>query len=122
MLFNSYGYILAYLPVVAGAYYLLLRLNLRWAVAWLAVASFYFYADWALRYLPLFLGSALFNFGIGRWLENGKTHRGLLLGFGVGVNLALLVTFKYTNFLVEQVLPFAGLHLPTPGITPVVGW
>jgi alginate O-acetyltransferase complex protein AlgI len=121
LLFNSYGYILVYLPVVAAIYYALLRIGLRGAVVWLALASFYFYADWAVRYLPLFLASALFNFAIGRQIETRKHLGAPLLFIGVAVDLGLLVVFKYTNFLVDQVLPGIGLHLPSPEIVLPIG-
>jgi alginate O-acetyltransferase complex protein AlgI len=121
VLFNSYGYILVYLPVVVAVYYGLLRISLRSSMVWLAGASFYFYADWAVRYLPLFVGSALFNYAVGHLIETRKTLVRPLLAFGVTVDLALLLFFKYTNFLVDQVLAPVGIHLPSPGIILPIG-
>ena len=65
MLFNSFAFLFAYLPVVLAGYFLLDR----WAPAasasaswrrlapatWLALASLFFYAWWDVRYLPLLL-------------------------------------------------------------------
>jgi len=58
MLFNSYAFILVFLPAtVAG--YLLLAGRWPWAtVYWLVGASLVFYAGWDPRYLPLLVGSA----------------------------------------------------------------
>jgi alginate O-acetyltransferase complex protein AlgI len=58
--------------------------------------------------LALLLGSIAFNYGWGRLLERRPQAR--LLAIGVGVNLASLLYFKYSAFIVAQ-LP---LELPPP--------
>ncbi len=61
MLFNSYAFLFAYLPVVLAGYFWLGRRRPRWAAAWLALASLFFYGYWETRYLPLLLASIAFN-------------------------------------------------------------
>lgn len=63
MLFNSYIFIFAFLPVTVAVYYLL-----RWwvpenaRIVWLVAASLFFYGWWDYTYLPLICGVAIFNF------------------------------------------------------------
>jgi alginate O-acetyltransferase complex protein AlgI len=102
MLFNSFGFLFLYLPLVMGGYLLLLRWQPRWIAGWLALSSLFFYGYWDARYLPLLLGSILFNYWCAR-------HRRLLL-FGIVVDLALLGYYKYANFL----LPGAGWDIVLP--------
>ncbi|MBV7534767.1 MBOAT family protein [Duganella sp. sic0402] len=90
MLFNSFSFLFLYLPVVLAGYFFLLRWRADWIAAWLALASLFFYGYWDTRYLPLLLGSILFNYWCAR-------HR-RLLAFGIGANLALLGYYKYANF------------------------
>ena len=108
MLFNSYIYILAFLPVVAGTYFVAgARLHHKLSIAWLVIASLFFYGWWNPLYLPLIIGSALFNFYMGaivRKRRAGKPSHALsLLIFGIAVNLLLLGYFKYFNFFIDNV-------------------
>ena len=66
MLFNSYGFLFVFLPVVLTGYYSFGRWGARAASAWIAAASLFFYAYWDVRYLPLLLGSAVWNLALSR--------------------------------------------------------
>ncbi|MHA4871538.1 MBOAT family O-acyltransferase [Duganella sp. PWIR1] len=112
MLFNSFSFLFLYLPVVLGGYFVLLRWRPDWTAAWLALASLFFYGYWDARYLPLLLGSILFNY----WCAQ---HRRLLL-FGVAANLALLAYYKYANFFVDSMNQL-GMQWPGLGIVLPVG-
>ena len=61
MLFNSYAFLFAFLPVALVGYFLLGRRSITLAAGWLALASLFFYGWWDARYLPLLIGSILFN-------------------------------------------------------------
>ena len=54
MLFNSYDYLVYFLPIAALGYFALGR-NPRWSVGWLVAASLVFYGWWNPRYVPLIL-------------------------------------------------------------------
>jgi len=120
MLFNSFEFILVFLPVVFAVYFLLNSMRLTVAArAWLVFASFFFYAWWDVAYLPILLGSVLFNFAFGSALSTGSRsdtdtgRRRAVLVLGVAANLSILGYFKYYNFFVEnidRVFPF-GLEL-----------
>ncbi|TNC80995.1 MAG: membrane-bound O-acyltransferase family protein [Oleiphilus sp.] len=114
MLFNSYVFIFAFLPLVLVGYYLLAsRMGMKWALFWLILASLFFYGWWNPIYLTLILVSIVFNYAISKRIE-GKRNRHLLT-LGIAVNLGLLAYFKYANFFVDNLntLFEAGLVLET---------
>ena len=101
MLFNSYEFIFAFLPGVLTVCFLLARFGgAGVAQLWLIVASLYFYASWNAFYLPLLLGSILFNYAIAVLMvrQDDDTRRGHLLKIAIAVDLALLAYYKYTTF------------------------
>lgn len=109
MLFNSWQFILAFLPVVFFVYFWLNHARLGLAArTWLVAASLFFYAYWNIAYLPLILGSMLFNFAIGsgfspkRSSQRQRVSRKAMLAFGITANLGLLAYYKYAGFLVEN--------------------
>ena len=66
MLFNSYEFLLVFLPVCLSGYYWASRLaSQRTAIAWLALCSLFFYGWWNPAYLGLMIASILFNYGAG---------------------------------------------------------
>lgn len=107
MLFNSYVFLLAFLPTAVLGFYWIGRYSARASLIWLLACSLFFYADWDPVYLPLLLFSIGFNFGIGAWLrhiaERQDPRRWLVLGGGIAANLAMLGFFKYANFFVDNV-------------------
>jgi alginate O-acetyltransferase complex protein AlgI len=109
MLFNSYEYLLLFLPLV-----LTVHLSLkRWARhevvgrVWLVVASLFFYGYAGPHYSLLLVGSLLFNFALGTVLgrdrSRGVVVRRALLGCGVTVNIVVLGYFKYTAFIFDNI-------------------
>lgn len=109
MLFNSFQYLLLFLPLTCLLYfYFGERGQARSSLVLLVIASLVFYSYWDIRYLPLILGSMLFNFCVG-FLLMKKTltmefdqTRWLILAAGVGANLMLLGYFKYTGFFIDN--------------------
>jgi D-alanyl-lipoteichoic acid acyltransferase DltB (MBOAT superfamily) len=102
MLFNSFVFLLMYLPVVVAGYLVLSRWLPRWTTTWLALASLFFYGYWDLRYLPLLMSSIAFNFWAARRMTASVAHRKRWLVFALTANLALLGYYKYANFLLWQ--------------------
>jgi D-alanyl-lipoteichoic acid acyltransferase DltB (MBOAT superfamily) len=110
VLFNSYVFLFAFLPVTLAVCYGLARFaGAGAAQLWLIAASFYFYASWNLRYLPLLACSILFNYGMA-WamLHVREDRRRWLLTAAVVVDLGLLGYYKYTNFFVDTVNSLSG--------------
>ena len=69
MLFNSAVFVFVFLPLVWVGYLLALRLPLaRAGIAFLGLASIFFYGWWKPAFLPLLGASIVFNYGMGRLL------------------------------------------------------
>ncbi|MBT5028703.1 MAG: MBOAT family protein [Nitrospinaceae bacterium] len=107
MLFNSFEFILIFLPTT---FFVFFFLNGFWgnkaSRIWLLGASLFFYGWWNPFYVPLILGSIIFNYGINRILifpqSKHTDFRRIFLALGILGNLALLGYFKYTDFLIEN--------------------
>ena len=107
MLFDSYIFILIFLPIVAAIFFLgSARFQRKLSIAWLVLASLFFYAWWNPIYLPLMIGSILFNFYVALALRKAKKHYAAhslpLLIIGIVGNLLLLGYFKYFNFFIDN--------------------
>lgn len=106
MLFNTYHFIFAFLPVTLLVFYGFgSRGRTEWAMGWLVLASLFFYGFWNPAYVVLILVSLLVNFAFGRALirqEGRRRKRRLLAGLAVGFNLGLLGYYKYANFFVDN--------------------
>ena len=117
MLFNSYEFIFAFLPVTAVVYLLLLHArHAQTAKLWLAACSLFFYGWWNVLYLPLLLGSILFNFGVATLLSSDAPRwvgrRKPVWLFGVLANVALLAYFKYADWLIGNWNTVFGASVP----------
>ncbi|MDA9615958.1 hypothetical protein N9S20_01165 [Candidatus Pelagibacter sp.] len=104
MIFNSYSFILIFLPTAFIGFFLLSRINKSYGVSWLGFVSIFFYSYWSLYSLPILLISILMNFNIGKKIYNTslKNKFNLLL-IGIVLNLSLLSYFKYTNFFIDNI-------------------
>jgi D-alanyl-lipoteichoic acid acyltransferase DltB (MBOAT superfamily) len=115
MLFNTFEFIIVFLPIVVAGFFLIASVgNSRLALYWLVCSSLFFYSWWNPTLIFLLLASLIFNFRVGLALSR-KPSRGLLF-FGVGTNLLALGWFKYSGFFVELVNMLAGLAIPVPHI------
>ena len=102
MLFNSYEFILFYLPVVFLGFFFIAKYSFRMAAFWLGLASLFFYGYWNPKFVSLLLGSIVFNYGTGYLLGHIKTNRKLILTISIIINLTLLGIFKYANFFIQS--------------------
>ena len=120
MLFNSYLFLFAYLPVTLAGFFILGRRSQLWAAAWLAAASLFFYGYWDYRYLPLLLGSVVFNYACAALLAaSAPARRTPILVFAIAANLGLLAYYKYAGFFLASVAqlleqPVPALHVVLP--------
>jgi alginate O-acetyltransferase complex protein AlgI len=110
MLFNSYLFILVFLPLSLLAFYLLRQTgHLAAALTAAILTSLAFYAYWKLSYVPVLCLSILLNYLCGTLILRARNGgRGILMAVGVGANVAALGYFKYTNFIVAQVNALGG--------------
>ena len=104
MLFNSYLYILGFLPVTIAGYLVLGRFSKPWALGWLILASVVFYGWWRPLNLLIIGPSLAVNYLLGRAIlgmmaDTGKARlRSTLLVIGIIFNVCFLGYFKYANF------------------------
>lgn len=86
---------LLFLPVVVAVFFVLPR---RARKGWLLVASYYFYAFAAPKYLPVLVLGTLFTYVAGRLIGAAKTPRGRKVWMWAGVVgcVAALGFFKYS--------------------------
>lgn len=115
MLFNSYVFLLAFLPLVLLVYFLLGRLPERLPLnkAFLVLASFVFYGYNNPRYVPIIVGSIVVNYALSQlMLSSGKKAvRLALMLLGLFANLGVLFYFKYHDFFFENINSAFGLSL-----------
>jgi alginate O-acetyltransferase complex protein AlgI len=108
MLFNSYEFIFAFLPVVVAVFFALGRASRAWALRWIIAASLFFYAWWRPLNVLIIAPSVLINFVLARVLQRlgkqGSRSAALAaLLVGIAFNVAFLGYFKYSNFLVGAI-------------------
>jgi alginate O-acetyltransferase complex protein AlgI len=95
MLFTSPTFLFYFLPVTVALYFLALRVSLSLANLILLLLSILFYSWGELVYLPLFLSSLLLNYLTALALSKFQSYRKLVLALGIGINLSILIFFKY---------------------------
>lgn len=93
VLFNSFEFLLLFLPVALCAYYALARLGHAWALGSLVLASVVFYGFWNPRDVPILLGSIAINYALSTQLGSRKGKTVLIAS--IAANLALLLFFKW---------------------------
>jgi len=110
MLFNSYEFILGFLPLVFLGFYATAWVTRTGAAAWLGLASLFFYGWWSWAALPLLVTSICVNYLFGIWIVRAadRAQRHALLTAAVGANLVTLGWFKYSNFFLQTVNAIAG--------------
>ena len=91
MLFNSYIFLFAFLPVALVGYYAAARLlGPRACKLWLCASSFAFYGWWNPALVILLAGSIAFNYLLSGYLvggQKGSPHQGKILFLAVAANL-----------------------------------
>jgi D-alanyl-lipoteichoic acid acyltransferase DltB (MBOAT superfamily) len=123
MLFNSYEFLLLYLPVVLFGFFLIGRHSHQLAAGWLVAASVFFYGWWNPKFVLLLLGSIAFNFAMGRAISRipGQAKAKYLLAAAITANLVVLGIFKYFDFFIATVNGVAHTNLSLAGIILPLG-
>lgn len=109
MLFSSMIFIWVFLPAVIGINFLLSvlpfpsrEMQIRVKNVFLLAVSLLFYAWGNIAYLPVLLFSILFNYYSGLLIGNstGEGRRKAKLAFILGVDIGILILFKYFGMIV----------------------
>ena len=108
MQFNSYIFILAYLPILLIGYFLLNKISITIGKVFMIAAGIVFYLYGGREITLILGGSILVNylgaFIIGR-IQKGKKA---VLVAGIAANIALLFYFKYFNFFLQSIAEATG--------------
>jgi len=102
MLFSSLEFLLLFVPIVYGLYFLF---PIRLRNGWLLAASLFFYAWGEPVFVLIMIGSIGLNYVLALRIEEleGKAGaRRLILIIAVAMNLGILMIFKYMNFITES--------------------
>ena len=101
MIFSSVSFLFYFFPIVLMLYFLSPR---KYRNLILFISSLFFYFVGEKQYTLILLFSCVFNYFYAKRIKDKKT-----LWFGVIVNLSLLIYFKYTNFILNDVLGYNNL-------------
>jgi alginate O-acetyltransferase complex protein AlgI len=112
MLFNSFPFLLVFLPAALTIQALAERFVPRIRLQTLLALSFVFYGYWDWRFVPLMGASILVNWTLTRLF--GKHRLSFLIPAAIAANLAVLGVFKYAGFFAALANALGGLHLPEP--------
>ena len=127
MLFNSYVFLCAFLPAVLAGWWGLARWKpLR--LAFLTGSSWFFYAWWNWRYLPVLIAATTVDYVAGLWIARSEVEarRRLLLAASLATNVGILVYFKFAAFFFGSLNGIgsalgAPVHLPSLRILLPIG-
>jgi alginate O-acetyltransferase complex protein AlgI len=100
MLFSSLVFLFFFLPLLLVAYYCVPR---NWRNSILLLFSLLFYAWGGVSYSIILILSIVVNFIIVKQLSKCKPNKKRWLVVGVVFNLVLLISFKYLNFVIENI-------------------
>jgi alginate O-acetyltransferase complex protein AlgI len=120
MLFNSYSFLFGFLPcVLVGWWGLARRRRLR--LAFLTGASWFFYAWWDWRYLPVLILATSVDYVAGNRIAHTEVERRrrVLLAVSLATNIGILAYFKYSGWFVDSLNGIGsavGLGTPLPSL------
>lgn len=125
MLFNSYIFILFFLPVALLVYFGLNHFGKETlAKVFLIGMSLWFYAYFHLSYLAILLSSIVVNFGLSKLVYSPKVSllgRKAILTGGILLNVGVIFYYKYFNFFLENVNWIFGEDYVTKSILMPLG-
>ncbi|WP_114944962.1 MBOAT family O-acyltransferase [Microvirga calopogonii] len=110
MLFNSFAFLLVFLPAALVMHWLVERFKPQWRLPLLVVLSFVFYAYWDWRFAPLLAASILVNWLVAQAFL--RTRQGVLITLALIANLLVLGIFKYFNFFADLTNLLSPLTVP----------
>ena len=109
MYFNSYIFMLAFLPVTLIGYFLINRTKkYQLGQIWLIFASMIFIGYLNIGYMAVTAMSVLLGYAFIIAVTSLSKYRKLLCMAGVFVHVAVLLYYKYTNFFLENMNQLLG--------------
>ena len=103
MLFNSFSFFY-FFPIVVVLYFIFPK---KYSWLWLLITSYFFYMNWNPKYAILLFISTFITFVSGIYIqkaiEKKSGKQNIYVGLSFISNLAILIGFKYFNFINENV-------------------
>lgn len=100
MLFNSYFFLFAFLPIAWAGFFLLLNKQKSECITiYLLILSLVFYGFWDWNNFYVLIPSIFFNYYIGAQIAKNQSR--FLFSFAIAVNILALVYYKYFYFLLS---------------------
>jgi len=127
MLFNSFEFILEFLPVMLIGWYALGHYKqYRAADIFLIIMSVIFYYGFGISFVLVLAASCIGNFLISYMIsrnqnKNINTKNRIIKVIGILFNLGLLFYFKYLDFFIENVSLVTGLDISVLNIVMPIG-
>ena len=109
MLFDSYAFLLEFLPAAIVIYWFADK-SPYWRTWVLIALSLAFYGYWDARFLPILVISILLNWGAANLFAASKRHA--VITAAIVLNLVVLAFFKYTDFLATNFASLLGFPVP----------
>jgi len=107
LLFNSYVFVLLFLPVTLIGYYILNHFQLyKISNAFLIAMSLYFYGYFNKSYLIIICGSIVVNFFLSKFMQKSDCIyvQKIVLLLGICSNIAVIFYFKYLMIVDLQIV------------------
>lgn len=105
MLFNSYIFILLFLPLTLAGWFLLNKTKSEiLPKIYLLGMSLWFYAYFNIKYLPIIVGSIIVNYLLYTVMKKSgrKALRRTMFWLGIVLNIGVLFYYKYLGFFTEN--------------------
>lgn len=121
MVFSSIVFLYIFLPIMLLVYFLVPR---KFKNAVMILASFIFFAWGEIRYIFIMLVLAMVDYWCGRKIdqyEQDKRKKKIFLWIDLGLNLGILIFFKYADFIIQNVNALTGLSIPLLNIPLPIG-
>ena len=110
MQFNSYVFIMAFMPIMVVGYFLANKISFTLGKVVLITGSCIFYAYSDSRMILYLLDSICINYGASCVILKSKWKK-IFLYSAIVVNVCLLLYFKYWNFIIENINSFMKMDL-----------
>jgi alginate O-acetyltransferase complex protein AlgI len=124
MLFNSFVFLLLFLPIAFGLYFVVSQRFPAHRLAVLCLLSIVFYGYWDWRFVPLLLTSVLINWAVAQAFlrrREASIEAGWIITVAIALNLLVLGLFKYAGFAIGVFNSVAGSSIVRPEIALPLG-
>ena len=121
MQFNSYEFILYFLPITVLLYFLANRINPVLGKIVIIISSVIFYSMGRTNMLIYFGISMMINYCSALAIKKLKIRNKIFMSLPIIVNVGLLLYFKYLNFAITNINTFLGKEFPLKEIILPLG-